>query len=83
MFRAGLAPLSESDEALWIIDYKTAHADDADEATAKSTLHSLFAPQLEAYAAIMRQLPGAKKPIRVGLYYPRMSLLDWWPVEGR
>ncbi len=80
VFRAGVDPLSEGDQAWWIIDYKTAHADNLDPATAQSTLRGLFAPQLEAYAALLRELPDGNLPLRAGLYYPRMSLLDWWPI---
>jgi ATP-dependent helicase/nuclease subunit A len=81
VFRAGVDPLSEGDQAWWIIDYKTAYADNLDPATAQSTLRRLFAPQLEAYAALLRELPGGNLPLRAGLYYPRMSLLDWWPID--
>ena len=81
IFRAGLDPLSEGEDAWWIVDYKTTHAESLDPSTAKSTLRSLFAPQLEAYAALLRKLPGGHLPIRAGLYYPRMSLFDWWLIE--
>ncbi len=81
IFRAGLEPLTDNDEAWWIIDYKTAHTENLDASVARSTLRSLFAPQLGAYAAILRNLPDANRPIRAGLYYPRMSLLDWWEIE--
>ncbi len=81
IFRAGLVPLADNDEAWWIIDYKTAHTDNLDPITARSTLHGLFAPQLEAYATVLRKLPGANRPIRAGLYYPRMCLLDWWEID--
>lgn len=81
IFRGGLKPLVDNATAWWIVDYKTAHADNLEPATARCTLRSLFAPQLEAYAAILRQGPGANLAIRAGLYYPRMSLLDWWEIE--
>ncbi|HTA79275.1 MAG TPA: UvrD-helicase domain-containing protein [Terracidiphilus sp.] len=81
IFRAGLDPLSVGEDAWWIVDYKTAHAENLDPSAAKSTLRSLFAPQLEAYGALLRKLPGGDLPIRAGLYYPRMSLFDWWPIE--
>lgn len=82
IFRAGAEPLAADDGTFWIIDYKTAHADNLDPSTALPGLHSLFAPQLEAYAAVLRNLHGEKVRIRAALYYPRMSLLDWWPVES-
>jgi ATP-dependent exoDNAse (exonuclease V) beta subunit len=80
IFRAGPAPESEGDDCWWIIDYKTAHADNLDPAAALPELRKLFAPQLEAYAAILRNLRGNDAPIRAGLYYPRMLRLDWWQL---
>lgn len=80
IFRAGLEPLSTGSEAWWIVDYKTAHADGLDPAAALPELRRLFAPQLEAYAAILRQLHGAQEPMRAALYYPRMAMLDWWEI---
>jgi ATP-dependent helicase/nuclease subunit A len=82
VFRAGLNPLTEGDEAWWIIDYKTAHADDLGPLVALPTLRGLFAPQLEAYAAILRNGENNNLPIHAGLYYPRMTLLDWWAIES-
>lgn len=79
IFRAGLEPLKEGDEAWWIIDYKTAHAE-AQGLFSVSTLRDLFAPQLEAYAKILRGMHGTRYPIRAGLYYPRMPALDWWEI---
>ena len=81
IFRAGLEPLAGNEDAWWIIDYKTAHADDLDPAVALTSLRSLFAPQLEAYATVLRKALGANPAIRAGLYYPRMLLFDWWAIE--
>jgi ATP-dependent exoDNAse (exonuclease V) beta subunit len=80
IFRAGPAPESEGDDCWWIIDYKTAHADNLDPAAALPELRKLFALQLEAYATILRNLRGNDAPIRAGLYYPRMLLFDWWQL---
>jgi ATP-dependent exoDNAse (exonuclease V) beta subunit len=79
LFRAGLDPLSAGDNAWWVIDYKTAHDDDLDPAEALPRFRALFAPQLETYAAVLRNLhPGAQ--LRAALYYPRMLLFDWWEL---
>jgi hypothetical protein len=78
IFRAGLIPQSEGHAAWWIIDYKTTHADKLDPDLDLPQLRTLFAPQLEAYARVLRNLHGADGVIRAGLYYPRMLLLDWW-----
>jgi ATP-dependent exoDNAse (exonuclease V) beta subunit len=80
VFRAGLTPRSEGQQAWWIVDYKTAHADDLDPSAALPQLRPLFAPQLEAYAEVLRKLHGPNAPIRAALYYPRMLLLDWWDI---
>jgi ATP-dependent exoDNAse (exonuclease V) beta subunit len=80
VFRAGFDPMSEGQNAWWIVDYKTAHADNLDPATEMPKLHSLFAPQIEAYAQVLRNLRGQDAVIRAGLYYPRMVLLDWWEL---
>jgi hypothetical protein len=82
VFRAGLAPQSEGLDAWWIIDYKTAHAPapGSDPTNALAKLRLLFAPQLETYAAVLRNLHGARVLIRAGLYYPSMSSLDWWEL---
>jgi ATP-dependent helicase/nuclease subunit A len=80
VFRAGLTPQSEGLTAWWVVDYKTAHADNLDPAAALSRLRPIFAPQLEAYATVLRNLHGADSVVRAGLYYPRMLLLDWWEL---
>jgi ATP-dependent exoDNAse (exonuclease V) beta subunit len=80
VFRAGPAPQSGEGGQWWIIDYKTAHADSLDPATALPRLREVFAPQLAAYAEVFRKLHGDSAPIHAGLYYPRMSLFDWWEL---
>jgi len=82
VFRAGPEPLSEGQDAWWIVDHKTAHSEmpDQDPAAALTQLRKLFAPQLQAYAQILRSLHGASASVRAGLYYPRMLLLDWWEL---
>lgn len=81
VFRAGAAPLSTCSDVWWIIDYKTAQAE-WDSPLALRELHTLFAPQLEAYAAVLRRLHGVNARIITALYYPRMLQLDWWETEG-
>ncbi len=80
VFRAGDAPRAGGDSSWWIVDYKTAHAENVDPAAALPELRRLFAPQLELYARVLRNLRGADTPIRAGLYYPRMLQFDWWEV---
>jgi ATP-dependent exoDNAse (exonuclease V) beta subunit len=80
MFRAGPSPLVDGQDAWWIIDYKTAHADVPDPAAALPELRKLFAPQIDAYAQVLRNLHGANVVLLAGLYYPRMLTLDWWEI---
>ena len=80
LFRAGLEPLLPGDGALWIIDYKTAHTDDLEPTLALPGFRAAFAPQLKIYADVLRNLHGSDLPLRAGLYYPRMSLFDWWEI---
>jgi ATP-dependent helicase/nuclease subunit A len=81
LFRAGDEPLTEGDGTWWVIDYKTAHADHLGPLNAKLELRDLFAPQLEAYSAVLRNLHGKDARICAALYYPRMLQLDWWEVR--
>jgi hypothetical protein len=43
-------------------------------------LRKIFAPQVETYAAVLRNLNGEQARIRGGLYYPRMKQFDWWEL---
>ncbi len=78
VFRAGIEPGSDGSDAWWIVDYKTAHAEGLDPDKALPGLRELFAPQLTAYARMLRNLHGTDVRIFAGLYYPRMLKFDWW-----
>jgi ATP-dependent exoDNAse (exonuclease V) beta subunit len=87
VFRAGPTPQSTADDnsTWWIVDYKTADYKTAqgnglDFKVALPELRREFAPQIEAYAKVLRNLHGADAAVRGGLYYPRMALLDWWEL---
>ena len=60
------------------LDYKIAHQETDDPERTMRELRSLFAPQVQAYAKVLRNLRGEDVVIRAGLYYPRMLLFDWW-----
>ncbi len=84
VFRAGPDPqtaASPDDETWWIIDYKTAHEDGLDPAASLPELRRQFSPQIEAYAAVLRNLRGDGIRLCAGLYYPRMALFDWWQLH--
>jgi ATP-dependent exoDNAse (exonuclease V) beta subunit len=76
VFKAGEQPLSASGNIWWIVDYKTAHEEEVNLAD----LRPRFAPQLETYARVLRNLRGADAKVCAGLYYPRMRKLDWWEM---
>jgi ATP-dependent helicase/nuclease subunit A len=80
LFRAGCTPLQAGSDALWIIDYKTAHADFARNEVPLRDFRATFAPQLEMYGAVLRNLHGPNAQLRAGLYYPRISAFDWWEL---
>jgi ATP-dependent exoDNAse (exonuclease V) beta subunit len=80
VFRAGPTPGSDGNDCWWIIDYKTAHAGNLDPAQALPEFRQLYAPQVEAYAGILRNLHGADARLIAGLYYPRIPLFDWWEI---
>jgi len=86
VFRAGpqpqIAAAPPEEDTWWIIDYKTAHEDGLDPAASLPELRRRFAPQIEAYAAVLRNLHGAGIPVCAGLYYPRMALFDWWQLHA-
>jgi hypothetical protein len=79
-FLAGEEPQKAGDQVWWIIDYKTAHRDEVNPEEALPELRALFAPQLETYARILRQMRGQNATVRAGLFYPRMMRFDWWEV---
>jgi ATP-dependent helicase/nuclease subunit A len=82
VFRAGAAPKMEGDDCWWVVDYKTHPGEtNFNPTTALLQMREFFAPQLEAYAAVMRNLHGKDTRICAGLYYPRMLLFDWWEME--
>src|SRR5208337_192389 len=62
VFRAGPTPGANGEDCWWIIDYKTTHAGHLDPDQALPELRQLFAPQLEAYASLLRNLHGGDTP---------------------
>ncbi len=85
------AALTNSGNAWWVLDYKTAHAP-ASVLTHPRPLAEFLAArrvkyvaQLALYAKLLRQLLDesgatgrADLSIRAGVFYPRLALLDWW-----
>lgn len=78
VFRAGNAPGTDG-SVFWIVDYKTAILEESADI---AKLRAVFAPQLDTYNRVLRQLHGDAIKVNVGLYYPRMKMLDWWSAEA-
>ncbi|MBB5055373.1 ATP-dependent exoDNAse (exonuclease V) beta subunit [Granulicella aggregans] len=77
VFRAGADPLAAGSDHLWIVDYKTTtHGPEGLDAFLAEEREK-YAPQLEAYAAILKQKED-ETVIRLALYYPMLSKLNWW-----
>jgi ATP-dependent helicase/nuclease subunit A len=79
VFQAGDAPETEGTD-FWIVDYKTAILAEADDPAKVAKLRAVFAPQLDVYTRMLRQLHGASIKVNVGIYFPGMKFLDWWSV---
>jgi ATP-dependent exoDNAse (exonuclease V) beta subunit len=77
VFRAGPEPLTEGSDYLWVIDYKTSGPAPSG-ALFLQAERTLYAPQLLAYARALRALHGPETPLRLGLYYPAIAMLDYW-----
>ncbi|MFT4112097.1 UvrD-helicase domain-containing protein [Silvibacterium sp.] len=78
VFVAGETPRAVGSHITWIVDYKmSAPAGEALEAFLAHQ-RELYAPQLAAYAEILKRVEGRKLEIRFGLYFPRIARLEWW-----
>ncbi len=78
-FRAGADPLSAGNDTLWIVDYKTATYDGPNLQEFFADQRRRYTKQLEDYGTILRLAHGSDLKIRLGLYYPLMRKLDFWP----
>jgi ATP-dependent exoDNAse (exonuclease V) beta subunit len=77
IFRAGPEPLAAGSDSWWVIDYKTS-ARTPSGALFLAAERALYAPLLQAYARALRALHGSTTELRLGLYYPAITSLDWW-----
>ena len=81
IFEGGPVPFSLGSDHLWVVDYKTTtHGTQGLE----DFLHeerAKYTPQLEAYASVLAGMPN-QPTICLGLYYPLLARLIWWP-SGR
>ncbi len=77
VFQAGDEPGRDGTD-FWIVDFKTAILEDSVDPARVAKLRAVFAPQLDVYNRMLRQLRGVSIKVHVGLYYPRMKMLDSW-----
>ena len=78
-FVGGRELLSDGGDTLWIIDYKTAtHGQAGLEQFLASELLQ-YREQLEGYGRMMRLVQGPELNLRLGLYYPLLQRLEFWP----
>ncbi|MBT9329929.1 UvrD-helicase domain-containing protein [Paracidobacterium acidisoli] len=85
IFRAGERPLTQGSEYLWVIDYKTSAPSTSSAAQRESFVRAeraLYAPQLLAYGRVLRAIHGGETPLRLGLCYPQIAVLDWWDPDA-
>jgi ATP-dependent helicase/nuclease subunit A len=81
VFRAGAKPLEEGSEYLWIVDYKMSAPAGSSVDEFLNQQRTIYSSQLTRYGRALRGVHGEDAPLRLGLYYPRVGVLDWWPGE--
>ena len=82
-FRAGGTAGSTGDTTVWIVDYKTAQPQKGESVEAfLAAERARYAPQLRNYARLRTQQPDAPQSIMLGLFYPALPKLDWWPFQA-
>ncbi len=81
-FLAGPQPLSSGGTHLWIVDFKTTLQGPRSDEEFEATEIAKYKAQLEAYAEVRRGLPDADSPIQLGLFYPLLPRLLYWPSDG-
>jgi ATP-dependent exoDNAse (exonuclease V) beta subunit len=80
VFRAGPEPLAKGTEYRWIVDFKTSTYSGADIEAFLLREREKYAPQMAAYARILRD-SADDFSIRLGLYYPMLPKLVWWTID--
>ena len=82
MFLAGVAPMASGEEALWIVDFKTASYGLAHVEEFLLEERKQYAEQMQMYGDIARATYPSDRVVRLGLYYPLLSRFLWWPHES-
>ena len=79
-FFAGLEPLTTGDDALWIVDFKTADRTGNIESYLEGE-RERYTDQLQTYADVRRHALPDTKTVMLALYYPLMDRLIYWPDD--
>jgi ATP-dependent exoDNAse (exonuclease V) beta subunit len=81
-FLAGSSPRSTNHEDhIWIIDFKTTEQGSRSSNLFEREERLKYNAQLHHYAAVRRALPDGHLPIQLGLFYPLIPLLLYWPLD--
>jgi ATP-dependent exoDNAse (exonuclease V) beta subunit len=79
-FLAGDSPLTPGANCIWIIDFKTTEQGSRSSELFAQEERLKYNAQLLHYAAVRRALPEGDLPIHLGLFYPLIPLLLYWPA---
>ncbi|MEO6923219.1 MAG: hypothetical protein ABI142_05290, partial [Bryocella sp.] len=79
-FLAGATPLSSAQTHTWIVDFKTGTARGLSDVDFEREERRKYGDQLIVYASAARALSPDSPQIMLGLYYPLIPRLLWWPA---
>jgi ATP-dependent helicase/nuclease subunit A len=77
-FKAGGAPLTDGDDSIWIVDFKTTEQGSRSPERFEQEELLKYRAQLERYASVMREFSPEPRRIVLGLYYPLIPRLLHW-----
>ncbi|MEO6965762.1 MAG: UvrD-helicase domain-containing protein [Acidobacteriaceae bacterium] len=81
LFLAGESPMADGQDVLWIVDFKTASYGPGHMEEFLAEQRKQYAEQMQIYGDIARAVYPNIQRVRLGLYYPLISRLLWWPCE--
>jgi ATP-dependent helicase/nuclease subunit A len=78
-FLAGPEPFSHGTSHLWIVDFKTTEQGSRSTELFVEQEKAKYRAQLESYARAQLAVPNAPAAVMLGLYYPLIPRLIFWP----